>query len=69
MASNMISKIPEEIGRCQELETLCIQNNRFASFPCSFVLLTKLKELSLEWFRYAKPPKQIYISRDRPEGT
>jgi len=69
MASNLISKIPEEIGNCESLETLCIQNNRFASFPCSFMKLNNLKELSLEWFIYAKPPKPQYISRKTREGT
>lgn len=69
LASNLIDKIPEEIGKCTDLETLCIQNNRFASFPCSLIYLSNLKELSLEWFFYSKPPKPQYVSKKTEEGA
>ena len=53
---------------CEDLETLCIQNNTFSSFPCSFRNLKNLQEISLEWFIYAKPPKPQYVAKNDREG-
>ena len=61
--------IPQEIGNCHLLETLCLQGNHFSAFPCSFIHLTSLKELSLEWFLYAKPSRPQYVSKSQKDGT
>ena len=61
---NKLATIPESIGDCgKALKTLHLHGNCFTSFPCSFIKLTKLDELSLEWFLYAKPPKPKLVKR------
>ena len=47
-----------------------MHGNRFASFPCSFANLVKanLEELSLEWFLYAKPPRNKLVKKGVQDG-
>lgn len=33
------------------------------------IYLENLKELSLEWFIYSKPPRTQYVSKKTPEGA
>jgi Leucine-rich repeat (LRR) protein len=49
------------------LEVLYIYNNSFTGIPYNFYKLSKLKELSLDWFKYCSPPISICIKR--PENN
>jgi len=40
----------------------------FTSFPCTFLYLKDLQELSIEWFLYAKPPKPKLAQRKTSDG-
>ena len=70
MANNQIKSIPPSIGLLgkHSLKTLILHGNYFTSFPSTFVNLSKLEELSLEWFLYAKPPKAKIVRRSTDEG-
>ena len=47
-----------------------MHGNRFTSFPCTFANLLKgnLEELSLEWFLYAKPPRNKLVKKGVHDG-
>jgi ankyrin repeat protein len=47
-----------------------MHGNRFTSFPCTFANLLKgnLDELSLEWFLYAKPPRNKLVKKGVQDG-
>jgi Leucine-rich repeat (LRR) protein len=68
-AQNKVAKIPKELGDCEEIEQLYIHHNRFTSLPCSLVNLRLLRELGLEWFLYAKPPKPKILTKHTKEGS
>lgn len=47
-----------------------MHGNRYTSFPCTFSNLLKgnLEELSLEWFLYAKPPRNKLVKKGVSDG-
>lgn len=64
-AENQIKHLPHELGDLKELKQLYIHGNRFNCLPCSIVNIAgSIEELSLEWFMYAKPPRNKLIKRD-----
>ena len=70
LADNSIKSLPESIGllgKCS-LKSLFLHGNNFTSFPSSFVHLSNIEELSLEWFLYAKPPRPKIVRRSTEEG-
>jgi hypothetical protein len=50
-------QLPHTLGEISTLQVLHIHGNSFTAFNRNLSKLTKLQELSLEWFLYAKPPK------------
>ena len=53
---NEIRYIPPEIGELSYLKVLHLHGNAFYSLPISLQFLVHLKEISLEWFKYATRP-------------
>jgi hypothetical protein len=47
-----------------------MHGNRFTSFPCTFSCLLKgnLEELTLDWFLYAKPPRNKLVKKGVNDG-
>jgi len=58
LADNSIKILPPGLGQIKTLKFLYIHGNRFTAFHTNFANLKRLEEFSLEWFLYAKPPKQ-----------
>lgn len=54
IGKNLIQEI-EPIFSIKTLEVLYLYGNPFISFPTSFHNLKNLKEIALEWFKYAEP--------------
>lgn len=50
---NFISNLPVEITKLKNLKSLHINNNSFISIPRYIFKLTNLKEIGLDWFKYA----------------
>ena len=70
LADNAIKSLPESLGLLgkHSLKSLFLHGNNFTSFPSSFVHLSNIHEMSLEWFLYAKPPRPKIVRRSTEEG-
>lgn len=62
IGKNFVSDI-EPITSINEIEILYLYGNTFIHFPTSFYKLKNLKELALEWFKYAEPGINPIIKR------
>jgi ankyrin repeat protein len=69
IGQNAIEKIGHEITDLVNIEALHIYNNFFVSLPSSLGNLQKLRELTLEWFKYANPPLEPYQNIDMYDRT
>ncbi len=66
LGNNLLQSIDYELfDFLINLEVLYIYNNAFIRIPLNIYKLSKLKELSLEWFKYCSP--QINICIKKPE--
>ena len=55
LAENHLDSLPNEIGQLTKLNSLHLEHNHFLYLPLSILNLGNLKELGLDWFKYAWP--------------
>lgn len=56
---NKLEKMTSSIGECSKLRHLLLIGNHLVEVPQSVGDLASLETVSLEWFVYQNPPKQI----------
>ena len=64
ISKNGLESFGSELTSLSNLQSLHIYNNFFKFIPTTIKNLKKLKEFSLEWFKYTSPPIMPVIKND-----